>query len=79
MLSVGANQGQKTKILPNFWGEFSGAICRKSLVLLRSALELFRKFFGVVLAILWLWGSSLALKLRGFPLRGFKLMGGKST
>ena len=42
-------------------GEFSGAICLKTLVLLGSALELFRTLFGAVRAILWLWGSFLAL------------------
>ena len=36
-------------------GELSGLICLK----LGSALELFRKFFGTVHAILWLWGSFL--------------------
>ena len=40
-------------------GEFSGAICLKPLVLLGSALELFRKFFGTVHAIFWVWGSFL--------------------
>ena len=34
-------------------GELSGAICHKSLVLLGSALKLFRKFFGAVRAIFW--------------------------
>ena len=43
-------------------GELSGAVCLKTLVLLGGALELFRKFFGAVRAILWLWGSSLALE-----------------
>ena len=38
-------------------GELSGAICLKTLVLLGSILELFRKFFGAVRAIFWLWGS----------------------
>ena len=33
-------------------GELSGAIC-----LMGSALELFRKFFGTVRVIFWLWGS----------------------
>ena len=42
-------------------GELSGAICLKILVLLGSALELFRKFFGAVRAIFRLWGSLLAL------------------
>ena len=42
------------------WGEFSGTICLPTLVLLGSALELFRKFFGAVRAIFWLWGSCLA-------------------
>ena len=42
-------------------GELSGAICLKTLVLLGSTIELFRKFFGTVRAIFWLWGSSLAL------------------
>ena len=32
-------------------------ICLKTFVLLGSALELFRKFFGTVRAIFWLWGS----------------------
>ena len=36
-------------------GELSGVICLKTLVLLASALDLFRKFFGAVRAILWLW------------------------
>ena len=38
-------------------GEPSGAICLKTLVLLGSALELLRTFFGAVRAIFWLWGS----------------------
>ena len=42
-------------------GELSGAICLKPLVLLGSALELLRKFFGTVRAIFWLSGSFLAL------------------
>ena len=37
--------------------ELSGAICLKRIVLLGSALEWFRKFFGAVRAILGLWGS----------------------
>ena len=44
-------------------GELSGTICLTTLVLMgngRSPLELFRKFFGAVRAIFWLWGSSLA-------------------
>ena len=44
-------------------GELPGAICLKTLVLLESALELFRKFFGAVRAFFWLWGSFLALKI----------------
>ena len=43
-------------------GEFSGAICLKTLVLLGSALDLFRKFLGAVRAIVWLWGSFWALE-----------------
>ena len=38
-------------------GELSGTICLKTLVLLGSALELFRNLFGAVRAIFWLWGS----------------------
>ena len=38
-------------------GELSGEIYLKALVFLGSALELFRKFFGAVRAIVWLWGS----------------------
>ena len=41
-------------------GDLSAAICLKTLVLLGSALELFRTFIGAVRAILWLWGSFLA-------------------
>ena len=36
-------------------GELSGAICLKTLILLGSAHQLFRKFFGTVHAIFWLW------------------------
>ena len=50
------------KDLAELSAEFSGAICLKTLVLLGSALELFRKLFGAVRAILWLWGSVLALE-----------------
>ena len=42
-------------------GEISGAICIKTLVLLGSALDLFRKFFGAVHMIFWHCGSLLAL------------------
>ena len=42
-------------------GELSGAICLKSLALLGSALDVFRKLFGAVRATFWLWGSLLAL------------------
>ena len=41
-------------------GELSDAICLKTLVFLGSAIDLFRKFFGAVRAILWLCGSFLA-------------------
>ena len=43
-------------------GELSGAISIKTLVSLGSSLELFRKLFGAVRAILWLWGAFLALE-----------------
>ena len=43
-------------------GEFSGPICLKTLVLLGSARELFKKFSGAVRAILWLWDSFVALE-----------------
>ena len=36
-------------------GDLSGAICLKTLVWLGSALELFRKFFGALRVIFWLW------------------------
>ena len=42
--------------------ERSGSNCLKTLVLLGSALELFRKFLGAVRAIFWLWGSFLVLE-----------------
>ena len=48
------------KDLAERWGELSAAICLKTLVLLGSALELFRKFFVTVRAIFWVWGSFLA-------------------
>ena len=48
-------------------GELSGAICLKTLVLLGSALELFRQFFGTVGAIFWVWGSFLAPDFKGSP------------
>ena len=38
-------------------GELSGAIYLKALVLFGSTLALFRKLFGAVRAIFWLWGS----------------------
>ena len=48
-------------------GELFGVICLKTLVLMGNVtvmtgnpLELFRKFFGAVRAIFWLWGSFLA-------------------
>ena len=50
-----------TKDFAEISGELSGAICLKLLVLFGRALELFRTFFGTVLAILWIWGSLLAL------------------
>ena len=48
------------KDFPELSGELSGEICLKTLVLLGSALDLFRKFFGTVRAIFWVWGSFLA-------------------
>ena len=41
-------------------GKLSVAIYLKTLVLIGSALELFRKFFGALRAIFWLWGSVFA-------------------
>ena len=35
-----------------------------------SALELFRKFFGAVRVILWVWGSCLLFELRWPPTSG---------
>ena len=46
-------------------GELSGVICLKTLVLVGSALELFRKCFGTVRAIFWFWGSFLAPNFTG--------------
>ena len=42
-------------------GELSGAICLRTLVLLGSALESFRKVFGALRAIFGLRGSFLPL------------------
>ena len=50
-----------TKILPNFRVNFRLLFASKTLVLLGSALELFRKFFGAVRANFWLWGSFWSL------------------
>ena len=57
-----SNQGQKgtpqnfcDKDVAELSGELSGAICLRILVLVGSALELFRKFFGTVRAFFWLW------------------------
>ena len=50
-------------------GELSGAICLSKPCLLGSAVKLFRKFFGAVRAILWLWGSFLALELNAREFR----------
>ena len=58
-------QGQKkgpqrtfaTKISPNFRVNFLARFASKPLFIVCSALDFFRKFFGAVLAILWLWGS----------------------
>ena len=44
-----------------FSGELSGAICLIARVLLGSALNFFRNFFGAVHAGFWLCGSFLAL------------------
>ena len=52
-------------------GELSGAICLKTLVLLGSALELFRKFFGAVRAIFWLWVLFWPLNSRSFSDRSY--------
>ena len=52
-----------TKILPNFWVNFQARFASKPLVVLGSALVLFRTFFGAVRAILWRWGSFLSLEL----------------
>ena len=45
-------------------GELSGAICLKTLVLLGSALEVFRNFFGAVREMFWLGASFWALEIR---------------
>ena len=66
-------------------GELSGAICLKILVLLGSALELFRKFFGAVRAIFWLCGSFFASEKfqddekGGLSLREVAVMTGTAT
>ena len=52
----GTPKNLRDKDFAELSGELSGAICLKILVLLGSALELFRKFLGAVRAIVWLWG-----------------------
>ena len=44
------------ELRPFFSGTEIG-ICLKTLALLGSALEMFRKFFGAVRAMFWFWGS----------------------
>ena len=63
---VGLDQGQKRypkevmrQRFCRTFGELSGAVCLKILVLVGSALELFRRFFATVRVIFWLWGSFL--------------------
>ena len=54
-----------TKILPNFRVNFLARFASQPLfywVMTGNPVELFRKFFGTVRAILWLWGSFLALE-----------------
>ena len=53
----GAPKNLYDKYFAELWGGLSGAIRLKTLDLLGSALELFRKFLGIVRAIFWLWGS----------------------
>ena len=60
ILRPSKNQGQKR------YPKQLGAICLQSLVLLGSALELFRKLLGAVRASFWLWVSFLALEKRSF-------------
>ena len=48
----GAPKSFCNKIFAELSGELSGAICLTTLVLLGSALEFFRKFFGTVRAFL---------------------------
>ena len=57
----GTPKNLRDKNFAELSGELSGVICLKPLVLLGSALELFRRFFRAVRAIFGLWGSSLAL------------------
>ena len=49
-----------TNISPNFRVNFLVRFASKPFVLLGSALKLFRRFFGTVRAIFWVWGSFLA-------------------
>ena len=52
-----------TKILPNLWVNFLVRFASKPLVLLGSALESFRKFFGTVRAIFFALGFFSAPRL----------------
>ena len=52
----GAPKNLRDKDFAELSGELSAAICLKTLVLLGSALKLFRKFSGAVRAIFWFWG-----------------------
>ena len=55
---IGGRKGTTKKLCDKDFAELSGVICLRTLVLLGDALELFRKCFGAVRAIFWLWGSS---------------------
>ena len=57
---TGTPKNFRDKDFAELSGELSGAICLEALVLLGSALELFRKFFGTLRAIFLVLGSFLA-------------------
>ena len=57
----GTTKKLRAKEYAELSGEFSGAICLKTLVFfLGNTLDVFRKFFGAVRAMFWLSGSFLA-------------------
>ena len=64
-------KGTPKNLCDKDFAELSGGL--SGMIYWDRALELFRTFFGIVLAILWLWGSFLALDFFDLHLEFFCL------